>query len=188
MAALLIWNRLHPRGCPEVVAFSLSRDPTACVSFGYSFDCPLLLKHFIHFICAGAAEDNVPFCVPQVSTVGQFAWWGMIGLSPPRYFLIRFSRATASGKQPSRRSLFRPLRVFMESAETITNQVRFALIAVNFPKESPLGSGLMHVSLYFIYFTALFSEAWRDELKELAAKVSLSSQEQKNKQEVCVRL
>uniref|UniRef100_A0A665X6H5 Thymus, brain and testes associated n=1 Tax=Echeneis naucrates TaxID=173247 RepID=A0A665X6H5_ECHNA len=33
-------------------------------------------------------------------------------------------------------------------------------------------------------FTARFSEAWRDELKELAAKVSLSSQAQKDNKEV----
>ena len=33
-------------------------------------------------------------------------------------------------------------------------------------------------------FTAQFSEAWRDELKDLAAKVSLSSQGQKDKKEV----
>lgn len=38
------------------------------------------------------------------------------------------------------------------------------------------------------YFTALFSEAWRDELKELAAKVSSSSQAQQDKREVRVLL
>lgn len=36
------------------------------------------------------------------------------------------------------------------------------------------------------YVTALFSEAWRDELKELVTKVSVSSQEQKDKKEVRV--
>lgn len=38
------------------------------------------------------------------------------------------------------------------------------------------------------HFTAQFSEAWRDELKDLAAKVSLSSQAQKDKKEVRVLL
>uniref|UniRef100_A0A3P8NSL0 Thymus, brain and testes associated n=1 Tax=Astatotilapia calliptera TaxID=8154 RepID=A0A3P8NSL0_ASTCA len=33
------------------------------------------------------------------------------------------------------------------------------------------------------FFTALLSDAWRDELKEMAAKISLTSQTQKNKRE-----
>uniref|UniRef100_A0A8C9XRJ3 Thymus, brain and testes associated n=1 Tax=Sander lucioperca TaxID=283035 RepID=A0A8C9XRJ3_SANLU len=37
--------------------------------------------------------------------------------------------------------------------------------------------------IYSLYFTAQFSEAWRDELKDLAAKVSLSCQAQKGKKE-----
>lgn len=40
------------------------------------------------------------------------------------------------------------------------------------------------MSALFLHITAAFSEAWRDALKELAAKVHLSAQEQKDKKEV----
>lgn len=42
--------------------------------------------------------------------------------------------------------------------------------------------------LILSHFTVLFSEAWREELKELSAKVTLSSQAQKDNKEVSVLL
>lgn len=108
-------SRFHPWG----ITFSLSRDFTGFISSGYSFDWTLL-KHFTSCVLT---MNSVLFSFPQDLTVGPFAWWEMIGLSPHHYFLIRFSRAMSSGKQLMHLFLFRWLRIIMESVVTNTNQV-----------------------------------------------------------------
>lgn len=135
----------------------------------------------------------VPLSFPQGSMAGQCAWWEMTGMSPHHYFLIHFWRATRSGKQLTHLWLFRSLRIFMASAVTKTNQVCISPnFSYYFSKALPtkhateLHNNRSNFSFSF-YFTALFSEAWRDELKELAAKVSLTSQAQKDKKEVLVQ-
>lgn len=44
--------------------------------------------------------------------------------------------------------------------------------------------GFLLSSRFLFDFSALFSEAWRDELKELAARINRASQAQVKKQEV----
>ena len=65
---------------------------------------------------------------PQDSMAGQFAWYQMTGVSPHHYFLIHFSRATSSGNHPGPLLPSHSLKTPMQSAETITNQVRFKCV------------------------------------------------------------
>lgn len=100
-------------------------------------------------------------------------------MSPHHYFPIHFSRATSSGKQLLH--ILHSLRTFTESGIVRANQVclhSFSRSAAFKYCQYCLGI----ISLFSpLHFTALFSEAWRDELKELAAKVNLSSEEHKSK-------
>lgn len=130
--------------------------------------------------------------VPQDSTAGPFARLEMTGMSPRHYFHIHCSKATLTGRQLSHRLLFRALTICTESAATKASQAcqvfsrpfRRALLSSDPAEPREYGA----VFLNTIYFTALISEAWRDELKELAARVHMSSQAHGDKNQVQLML
>lgn len=95
---------------------------SACIiSSGlFTVDHPAFLERFIIYFMHGRIVA-VSSIVPQDSMADQFAWWKMTGPSPHHYSLIRFLRATRSGKQWIPHLAFRSL----QSPITKINQVFF---------------------------------------------------------------
>lgn len=101
---------LFLQGIPLIVPHSYCT--LSCV---YLCLCVCVCVHKLWILCV--------FSFPQDWMEGPFAWWEMIGMSPPRYFLIHFSRVTSSGRRATSLLFLSSLRIFMASAVTHTSQV-----------------------------------------------------------------